>query len=657
MDGLDDRPLSRWRTRFKLVVENLLSLERNQKAFAIFTADAILCVAAIFIAFSLRVGALAFPVGPVLKYAAVAVPLFIPAFYFAGAYRTIFRFVGGRTLLDLARATFIYAIPLIMIFLVISVPNVPRTVAVLQPMIFYGLVVSSRILVRYFVTEIVMRSSQSRAVSRVIIYGAGRSGQQLANSLKHEYDFAVVAFVDDDGRLQGSRLDGVPIIHSSELVGYAKKRLVDAVLIALPKVSRKRRAEIVDDLRELNLRVQALPAVGEIVGGKVSINDLRDVQIEDLLGRDEVQPNEILFARTILGKNVLVTGAGGTIGGEICRQIVCRGAHTVVLFDMSEFGLYQIERELRNTQSLQPGSADTRIVAVLGSVTDRNRVGQILEQWSIDTIYHAAAYKHVPLVEENPVEGLRNNILGTLVVVEEARRAGVNDMTLVSTDKAVRPTNVMGASKRISELIVQAAAREAGRPCYSIVRFGNVLGSSGSVVPLFRHQIELGGPITLTHRDVMRYFMTIPEASQLVIQAAGLAKGGEVFVLDMGEAISIYSLAHSMVQLSGLTVRDEINPSGDIEIVDVGLRPGEKLIEELLIGNDPKRTAHPRIKMAREKEVTTLALQPLLELLVKGRGFSEILPRLQELVPEFAHNRDNALPAKNWGASDAKGSE
>ena len=634
----------RLRLAVKALAERLMRLERLEKAIVVFAVDAVICVIAILISFSLRVGALDFPLEPVVIFASVAVPSFIPIFYFTGAYSTIFRFAGGRTIMQLAKASLIYALPLIVLFMIISVPRIPRTLAVLHPMVFFGLVASSRIFLRNVVMDVMRKKDLERAVSRVLIYGAGGAGQQLAASMRNEHDFIIMGFIDDDVRLRGARLDGIPIYHNSDLARVVSKRGVDTVLLALPRTSRQRRSEIVEELRPLELRVQTLPNMSEIVGGRVSVSDLRDVQIEDLLGRDEVQPNQLLLSRTIVGKTVMVTGAGGSIGSELCRQIAANGARRLVLFEVSEYNLYEIHQELSRLDAASEHRL-AEIVPVLGSVTDAARVREIMGRWKPDTVFHAAAYKHVPLVEANPGEGIRNNVAGTRVVAEEARRARVRDFTLVSTDKAVRPTNVMGASKRVAEMIVQALADTQDTTRFSIVRFGNVLGSSGSVVPLFRQQIEAGGPVTLTHRDVTRYFMTIPEASQLVIQAGGMAQGGEVFVLDMGQPVRIYDLAISMVELSGLSVRDEANADGDIEIVEVGLRPGEKLYEELLIGEDPLETNHARIMMARETMLPAGELTPLIDRLVSSIDTEEMLDLVRTIVPEFDHRRDDRQSA------------
>jgi len=526
-----------------------------------------------------------------------------------------------------------------------GVDGVPRTIAMIQPMVFFGLAASSRVVGRYILMEFTAASKGGAKIDRVLIYGAGKSGRQLALSLRHDARFTTIAFVDDDERLDRQQLDGVTIYHSSRLAEVIATQEISAVLLALPRIPRKRRREIMDELLKLQVHVQTLPSLDELVDGKISINDLREIQIEDLLGRDIVTPNSLLMGRTIVGKTVLVSGAGGSIGSELCRQIVGNGVRRLILFDISEYALYQIERELSIIRCKQ-GLDQIEVIPVLGSVTDRARLEFVFGRWRPETVYHAAAYKHVPLVEANPVEGIRNNIFGTEEIVRAADQASVSDFILVSTDKAVRPTNIMGATKRAAEQVVQAYANRNNGARFSIVRFGNVLGSSGSVVPLFRRQIQAGGPITLTHRDVTRYFMTIPEAAQLVIQAGGLARGGEVFVLDMGKSVRIADLARAMVDLSGLTVRDDDDPDGDIEIVEIGLRSGEKLYEELLIGNAPEPTRHKRIMMAHENFLPWDKMQALLQQLHKSRRRDEALALLKQIVPEFEHQRDDLKEAQ-----------
>jgi FlaA1/EpsC-like NDP-sugar epimerase len=618
----------------------LLQLERAQKRSLVLVLDAAICAISVFIAFSLRVGALAFPIEPPLIFSAVALPLFIVVFHFFGVYSTIFRFAGGRTILQLAKAIILYSIPLMGVFLFWGVDEIPRTVSILQPTIFFGLAATSRIAVRYVLMDLLASRYSLDSINRVLIYGAGSSGRQLLLSMRHDPSVVPVAFIDDDERLDLQQLDGVPVHHSSRLETVIEREDIRTVLLALPRITRKRRSQIVEELRRFHVHVQTIPNIQELVDGKVSISDLREIQIEDLLGRDPVTPNSLLLGRTIVGKTVVVTGAGGSIGSELCRQILSNGVRRLVLFELSEFSLYQVEREI--TERCREADLNhVEVVPVLGSVTDRERLDTVFACWLPDTVYHAAAYKHVPLVEANPVEGIRNNIIGTAEVVRAAERARVSDFILVSTDKAVRPTNVMGATKRAAEQVVQAAAARAAKTRFSMVRFGNVLGSSGSVVPLFHRQIESGGPVTLTHKEITRYFMTIPEAAQLVLQAAGLAQGGEVFVLDMGDSVRIADLARAMIELSGLTVRDEANADGDIEIVEVGLRPGEKLHEELLIGNSPQKTKHERIMMAHEAFMSGHELESILSDLRDVRDAEQAISLLQRLVPEFEHRRDD----------------
>lgn len=628
-----------WRKRIKDATVSLVRIPRMQKSLMVFAADVTLCILATFVAFSLRVGALSFPVSEPLFFAAVAVPLFAPIFYLSGVYSTIFRFAGARTIFNLGKATFAYSLPLMIVFLFRQVPDIPRTVAVIQPILFFCLMATARVGIRYLVTDVVLADHFGGGIQRVMIFGAGAAGQQLALAMRHEPNLMLVGFIDDDKRLRGQRLNETRIFHSSELSKAIEKRRVDRVMLALPNASRKRRAQIIEQLRPYKVSVLTLPAVSEIVDGTVSVNDLKEIQIEDLLGRDTVPPNEILLGKTIVGKTVLVTGAGGSIGSELCRQIVQIGPKTLVLLEISEFALYSIEMELA-ALAAELGR-EIEIVPVLGSAADRETVDSVFRLWQPQTVYHAAAYKHVPLVEANPLEGIRNNVLGTARLLAAVEQFGAADFILISTDKAVRPTNVMGASKRAAEQLVQSRASEAREGRYSMVRFGNVLGSSGSVVPLFRQQIEAGGPVTLTHKDVNRYFMTIPEAALLVIQAGGMARGGEVFVLDMGKPVRIGDLAQTMIELSGLTVYDEHeNPDGDIEITEVGLRPGEKLYEELLIGSKPEKTDHKRIMKASEAFADRASLDQFVTTIERCTSNDEAIGALMKIVPEFDHDRD-----------------
>ena len=589
-----------------------LALPRALKRLIVLLVDASLCVIAVSLAFYLRLGewvslsanAAYQPLLPTLVSLGLALPIFV-AF---GLYRAIFRYSGWPALVTVGKAVGLYALVFMAIFTLVGVPGVPRTVGLIQPLLVLFLVGASRALARYWLGGLYLSQLRLGTLPKVLIYGAGSAGRQLANALANSYEMRVVGYLDDDDRLHGHVLNGLAIYSPQDLSGLVLSLGISDVLMALPTANRKRRNEILALMQQAKVSVRTLPSVMELAQGKVSTADLRELDIDDLLGRDSVPPNHILLGRNVTRKVVLVTGAGGSIGSELCRQILKLKPQTLLLVDQSEYALYEIHQELlEKVQALGEGAV--QLVPLLASVRDAERMREVITTWSPDTIYHAAAYKHVPLVEHNPAEALKNNVFGTRTVAQLAAEHGVSDVVLVSTDKAVRPTNIMGASKRLAELVLQALAAEPGKTTFSMVRFGNVLGSSGSVVPKFRQQIKNGGPITLTHPEVTRFFMTIPEAAQLVIQAGAMAKGGDVFVLDMGESVKIMDLAQRMIELSGLNERTEANPDGDIAIEITGLRPGEKLFEELLIGNDPQPTLHPRIMKASEEKMSWADLQ------------------------------------------------
>jgi FlaA1/EpsC-like NDP-sugar epimerase len=548
-------------------------------------------------------------------------------------------------MLTMARATLIYGVLFAGVFTFYGVPGVPRTVGLIQPMLLLIFVGTSRAVARIWLGGLYLNQFSKSNLPQVLIYGAGNAGRQLADAMANSTEMRVVGFLDDDHSLQGNVLNGLPILNPDDLTEVLMDLPVTDVLLALPSVSRQRRNEILQSLSPHKLSVRTLPVLSDIASGRVSLNDVRELDIDDLLGREPVKPNGLLVNRNTQGKVVLVTGAGGSIGSELCRQILQTRPDKLLLVEMSEFALYQIHQEL------QADFIEATLVPLLASACDEMRMSDIMRTWKPNTVYHAAAYKHVPLVEHNPAEGVHNNARGTLVCAQAAMAAGVQNFVLISTDKAVRPTNIMGASKRLAEMVLQALdrslryAREDDQPktIFSMVRFGNVLGSSGSVVPLFREQIKQGGPITLTHTDITRYFMTIPEAAQLVIQAGAMGTGGDVFVLDMGEPVRIYDLAKRMVELSGLSLVTPSNPNGDIEIAITGLRPGEKLYEELLIGDNPKPTQHPRIMQAHEEFLSWEQLQVKLEELngaVSLNNVPAIRGLLQELVSGYEPSGD-----------------
>jgi FlaA1/EpsC-like NDP-sugar epimerase len=624
--------------------DRLLGLPRRAKQLVVMASDVLASWAALWMAFTLRLEVWHWPSSSQLWIYGAVPMLFVPIFVRFGLYRAIFRYTGLATMQTLLKAALVYGALLLALVLVSFPADVPRSVGVLQPILFFFLVSNSRAWVRVWLN----RSARQESRHRLLIYGAGSAGAQTAAAIANGSEFELLGFVDDDPGKVGRQINGVPVFAPAEVARVVERLDISDILLALPSTSRRRRHQIIEGLRTVPVHIRTVPGMADLASGRVTMSDFLELDLEDLLGRDAVPPNPALLARDLAGKVVLVTGAGGSIGSELCRQILAESPAKLVLVEHNEYGLYQIQQELEPLAMQR-----TEIVALLASVRDYNRISDIFGAYRPDTVYHAAAYKHVPMVEHNACEGVSNNVQGTLNIARAAVESGVASFVLVSTDKAVRPTNVMGATKRVAELILQALALESmvrfdvestvasvarNRTRFMMVRFGNVLGSSGSVVPLFRKQIEAGGPITLTHRDVTRYFMTIPEAAQLVLQAGALGEGGEVFVLDMGEPVRIYDLARRVVELSGRTSRDEANPDGEIEIRVTGLRPGEKLYEELLIGNDPSPTAHKRIMKARESLIPWTQLRPALarlEAAARSSDVAAILDILSELVSEY----------------------
>ena len=616
------------------IIAPVLGLPRFTKQLIAIILDVALCLLTVWLAFYLRLGQWVQlsqePLAPALAAPLIAVPLFA-AF---GLYRKVFRYVGWDTLTVIVQAVFIYGCIYAAIFTAYGVVGVPRTAGLIQPTLLLIAIACSRAFGRYLLGGHYRRLRRSVGRRNVLIYGAGSAGRQLAEVLGASQDTRVAAFVDSDRSLHGSVIGGIRVWSPERIEDLVGKFQVDEVLLAIPSADRGRRNEILERIRPIGVSVRTLPGLLDLAHGRVTVSDLRPLEIEDLLGRDPVDPQLDLLQRNIRDCTVLVTGAGGSIGSELCRQILGNRPSKLLLVEASEFALYNIHRELAEIAI----SSNTLIIPLLGSVCDAVRMRQIFAAWRPDTVYHAAAYKHVPLVEQNSVEGVRNNVVGTWVCASLANEFRTGSFVLISTDKAVRPTNVMGASKRLAEMVLQALAADSPSTCCSMVRFGNVLGSSGSVVPLFRSQIARGGPITVTHREVTRFFMTISEAAQLVLQAGALACGGEVFVLDMGEPVKVADLAVRMIELAGLRIRDELNPDGDIEVAFTGLRPGEKLYEELLIGNDPVATSHARIMMANEKFLPMKQLAPKLELLralIDRQDAAALRSMLMELVPEY----------------------
>ena len=588
------------------MLDKLFNLPRPQKRVVSVFADTIFLSLSFFAAFFARLES-----SGVLyqldKWLLLSLILIISIFSFVqlGLYRAVLRYMNLHAMWAVVVGIVISVVSLIAISFILKIP-VPRTVPFLYGSFALILLGGSRLVAR----SLIGRHNWYKKES-VLIYGAGAAGRQLATALSHGPEYYVSAFIDDNQNKQGMIVQGIKVYSNLELRTLIHKLGVKSILLALPSTSVSRRKEIISHLEHLPVKVLTIPGMADIVTGKATVSQFKEVEIEDLLGRESVQPNPKLMSSDIIDKVVMVTGAGGSIGSELCRQIISQKPKKLVLFELSEYGLYSIDKELQEYKS--ENNIQVEILPIVGSVQRINRVETVMKSFSVDTVYHAAAYKHVPLVEHNVVEGVRNNVFGTYLTAKAAINAGVSTFVLISTDKAVRPTNIMGTTKRMAELVLQALATTQLTTRFCMVRFGNVLGSSGSVVPLFRRQIKEGGPITLTHKDITRYFMTIPEAAQLVIQAGAMGKGGDVFVLDMGDSVKIIDLAEKMIRLSGLTVKDETNLDGDIEILCTGLRPGEKLYEELLIGDNVSGTYHERIMTAKEVMLPWSELEVLLD--------------------------------------------
>lgn len=640
----------------------LLSLPRFIKQGIVIFLDLILCGFSVWLAFGLRLDQWTYFQGQQWIVLITAIGFSFPLFIYFGLYRAIFRYTGSATLPLMASVFIIYTGLFFSIFTLLGVSNVPRSIGIIQPIVFFIEIGISRYFARYWLGNINnIQRTFYRAQSLALIYGAGSSGRQLAKGLSSNDEMLIKGFIDDDPRMQGSTVNGIPVYPNIDLQDLFHRLNITDVLLAIPSASQERRIEIIASLNGRGVRVRTLPDLTDIASGRVRMRDLHDLDMNDLLGRAVVSPDIGLMEKSIRNQVVLLTGAGGSIGSELCRQIIKFSPKSLVLVDISEHSLYLIYEELKrdligleddrlkevsqDQNSLPHLALPVKLVPCLASVRDSDLLLKIFRTHQPVTVFHAAAYKHVPLVEQNPAEGIRNNVFGTLTCAKTSLECGVRNFIFVSTDKAVRPTNVMGASKRIAELVLQAMAdlntKADHSTNFSMVRFGNVLGSSGSVAPLFSAQISAGGPITLTHSEVTRYFMTIPEAAQLVIQAGAMAVGGDVFVLDMGEPVRIYDLAAKMVYLSGLLVKDEANPHGDIEIKVTGLRPGEKLYEELLIEGNPQPTAHPKIMKAHEEFLSWGDLQQELEKLNDALdACDEKLIRgiLKKLVPGYRSN-------------------
>jgi len=590
--------------------------------------DIIAVILSLLVAFSIRLDQWFFPSGDVdLLLSILLAPVFLlPIFFRFGLYNDVIRYLGLKEIWRIIQAVSLYVIIWGIVIFMGAIEGVPRSVILINWLLLVMAICGSRFFARWLLSEV-------NANHNVLIYGAGSSGRQLSRALTYSNEYKPIAFIDDKSKLYGQSINGLKVNSKVDLKALIEKKNIKEVFLAMPSISRIQRNEIIGYLEPYPVIVRSLPSFSELAQGKVKINDLLEIDIKDLLGRESVSPNKDLLKINISEKVVLVTGAGGSIGSELCRQILSLKPKKIVLYEISESSLYLTEQELINMKFFE-----VEIFPVIGSVGDESRVRNICKYYGVQTIYHAAAYKHVPLVEFNQSQGVLNNAIGTLSAAKAAISSNVETFVLISTDKAVRPANVMGASKRVAELILQAFAKQSHSTCFTMVRFGNVLNSSGSVIPLFKKQIKEGGPITVTHADIVRYFMSIPEAVELVIQAGAMAKGGEVFVLDMGKPIRIFDLAEKMIKLSGLQVINENNPNGDIEIKYTGLRPGEKLYEELLVNGKFTLTDNKLIMCAEEEMISWDELEPILDKIkdaALNTEISKIYKLLNQLIPEF----------------------
>ncbi len=620
----------------KEILNSFSSLNRYSKRLLAVLSDVFLCFVCTWLMFKARAiywlsikpgteASLLFD----FNSAMISILIAIPIFWLFGLYRTILRYTNFSMLLNISIASSFYGILYLLVgFYILN--QVPRPIGMFQPILLFFLITSSRLTVKYFFNDrFSFRNSSNK--KKILVYGAGNAGRQLVTALEMSLEYDVVGFLDDNRQLHRQILLGKVIYSPSKLEKLVKTKNVNSVFLALPTINRINRNQIIEKLNKYKLAVKTLPSISEIADGKITLSDVKDINIYDLLNRDQIKPDDELLHKNINSKTVVVTGAGGSIGSELCRQIVKLRPTKLILLELNEFALYKINEELINFDK------NLKIIPLLINVQNQAKLETIFETFKVETVYHAAAYKHVPLVEENICEGVKNNVFGTLSVVNASVIKKISNLVLISSDKAVRPTNIMGASKRLSELCMQALHKNIKdiSTNFSIVRFGNVLESSGSVIPKFKKQIINGGPITLTHQNVTRYFMTVTEAAQLVIQAGAMGRNSEVFVLDMGESVKIKDLIYKMVNLLGFTIKDNKNPSGDIEIKIIGLRPGEKLYEELLIGDDPKNTNHQKIYKASDPYIPFNQLQKELDslkILIERNKVDEVKSLLYRLL-------------------------
>jgi FlaA1/EpsC-like NDP-sugar epimerase len=615
------------------ISENIINLHRYTKRIIAILIDIGLCIFCTWLAFLLRLEELV-KINDVTTLAVeISILIAIPIFWLMGFYKTIFRFQGSSIIFTIFIATFTYALLYFATIGIYGIQGIPRSIGIIQPILLFLGISASRISIKFLFLS---NFKKSKNKNNVLIYGAGSAGRQLLISLESNLDMKVAGFLDDDPQFHRQKILGHTVYDPINIEKLINKKNIEIVLLALPSITRQKRNQIINNINKYKVIVKTLPSVQDIVDGKVSISDIKDLSIEDLLNREQVQPDLELLSKNINSKTVMVTGAGGSIGSELSRQIIRLNPKKLILVELSEFALYKINEELKNINKI------IKIIPLLINIQNKTKIEHLFNTFNIDTVYHAAAYKHVPLVEENITESIKNNVFGTFNLAEAAIKYNVSNFVLISSDKAVRSTNIMGATKRLAEICVQSLYDNQNQKSkFAIVRFGNVLESSGSVIPKFKQQIKEGGPVTLTHPDVTRYFMTITEASQLVIQAGAKAEKCEVFVLDMGESVKIKDLINKMIKLSGLSIKDDKNLEGDIEIKITGLRPGEKLYEELLIGDNPQKTFHEKIQKAQDPFISFSKLKIDLDHLtnlIEENKVEEVKHVLSNLVTSYQSN-------------------
>ena len=615
------------------ISQNIINLPRYSKRLIAIFIDVGLCIFCTWFAFYLRLEQFVKINEATTLAVEISVLLAIPIFWLTGLYKTIYRFAGSSIIFTVFVATFTYSLLYFAIIGIYTIQGIPRSIGIIQPILLFLSISATRIIIKFLFSKSIKKSKNKTSV---LIYGAGSAGRQLLTSLENNLEMKVVGFLDDNPQFHRQTILGQTVYDPLNIEKLIYKKNIEVILLALPLLARQKRNQIINNLNKYKVSVKTLPSVQDIVEGRVSVSDIKDLTIEDLLSREQVPPNLELLSKNITSKIVMVTGAGGSIGSEISRQIIKLKPKKLLLIELSEFALYKISEDLKNIDQ------NIKIIPILTNIQNRSRIEELFKIFNIDTVYHAAAYKHVPLVEENICESVKNNVFGTFFLAKAALKYNVSNFVLISSDKAVRSTNVMGATKRLAEICVQSVYDDYNKKSkFAIVRFGNVLESSGSVIPKFKKQIKLGGPVTLTHPEVTRYFMTITEASQLVIQAGTMAEKCEVYILDMGKSVKIKDLIVKMIKLSGLSIKNEKNLDGDIEIKITGLRPGEKLYEELLLGDNPQKTDHEKILKAQDPFIPFNKLKIDLDYLynlIEENKVEEVKHMLSNLVAHYKSN-------------------